>query len=81
MLPCFDKLNGWLYGYFSPLNLFTKRKRMLIRGRRPNGERSKRLVNQSGIGWVHLSESGAPSRIAVLHADMSQTEFLPPREH
>ncbi|QYK05776.1 alkaline phosphatase D family protein [Shewanella zhangzhouensis] len=81
LLPWFDKLNGWLYGYFSPLNLFTKRKRMLIRGRRPNGERSKRLVNQSGIGLVHLSESGAPRRIAVLHADMSQTEFLPPREH
>ncbi|WP_372870349.1 alkaline phosphatase D family protein [Shewanella sp.] len=81
LLPWFDKLNGWLYGYFSPLNLFTKRKRMLIRGRRPNGERSKRLVNQSGIGLVHLSDSGAPSRIAVLHADMRQTEFLPPREH
>ncbi|AZQ12124.1 alkaline phosphatase family protein [Shewanella khirikhana] len=81
LLPWFDKLNGWLYGYFSPLNLFTKRKRMLIRGRRPNGERSKRLVNQSGIGLVHLSDSGAPSRIAVLHADMSETEFLPPREH
>lgn len=81
LLPWFDKLNGWLYGYFSPLNLFTKRKRMLIRGRRPNGEPSKRLVNQSGIGLVHLSDSGAPSRIAVLHADMSQTEFLPPREH
>ncbi|MBT1443956.1 alkaline phosphatase family protein [Shewanella sp. JM162201] len=81
LLPWFDKLNGWLYGYFSPLNLFTKRKRMLIRGRRPNGERSKRLVNQSGIGIVDIDPSGTPSRIALLHADMSETEFLPPREH
>jgi hypothetical protein len=47
LLPCFDKLNGWLYGYFSPLNLFTKRKPMLIRGR-PNGHSSQRLVNCNG---------------------------------
>jgi hypothetical protein len=48
LLPCFDKLNGWLYGYFSPLNLFTKHKPMLIRGRRPNGHSSQRLVNCNG---------------------------------
>ncbi len=80
LLPVFDKLNGWLYGHFSPLNLLTKRKRMSIRGRRPNGERSKRLVNQSGIGLLELAENGAPQRIAVLHADMSLTEFQAPKE-
>lgn len=32
LLPIFDKLNGWLYGHFSPLNLLTKRKRMSLRG-------------------------------------------------
>ncbi|GIU27906.1 alkaline phosphatase family protein [Shewanella schlegeliana] len=79
LLPIFDKFNGWLYGHFSPLNFFTKRKHMSIRGRRPNGERSKRLVNQSGIGIVEIAADGAPTKIGVLHADMSETEFLPPR--
>ncbi|MCG9719972.1 alkaline phosphatase D family protein [Shewanella sp. Isolate7] len=80
LLPVFDKLNGWLYGHFSPLNWFTKRKRMSIRGRRPNGMRSQRLINASGIGVVSFAKDGAPSKIAVLHGDMSTTEFLPPRQ-
>ncbi|MEZ9197221.1 alkaline phosphatase D family protein [Shewanella sp. 10N.286.54.B9] len=79
LLPYFDKFNGWLYGHFSPLNFFTKRKRMSVRGRRPNGARSQRLMNKSGIGRVELAANGAPTKIAVLHADMSETEFLPPR--
>ena len=79
LLPIFNRLNGWLFGHFSPLNLFTKRKRMLIRGRRPNGHRSSRLVNNSGIGLVRIAESGAPSEISVLHSDGSKTTFEPPR--
>ena len=79
LLPIFEKFNGWFYGHFSPLNLLTKRKRMLIRGRRPNGERSKRLVNKSGIGLIRLANNGAPTKISVLHGDMSETHFEPPR--
>jgi hypothetical protein len=79
LLPLFDKLNGWFYGHFSPLNLLTKRKRMSIRGRRPNGEPSKRLVNKCGIGILTLAEDGAPTKIAVLHGDMSETQFEPPK--
>ncbi|BDM63016.1 metallophosphatase-binding domain protein [Shewanella sp. NFH-SH190041] len=75
LLPLFDKLNGWLYGYFSPLNLLTKRKRMRIRGRRPNGDIRKRLINSSGVGIVDFVASGAPESIRVLHADMSETLF------
>ncbi|ACA84870.1 alkaline phosphatase D family protein [Shewanella woodyi] len=78
LLPIFDKLNGWLYGHFSPLNFFTKRKRMSIRGRRPNGARSQRLFNESGIGVVSFAPNGAPTKIAVLHADMSETLFQVP---
>ncbi len=80
LLPIFDRLNGWLYGHFSPLNLLTKRKRMLIRGRRPNGMRSQRLMNKSGIGKVKFADNGAPSEISVLHSDMSETYFEPPRK-
>ncbi|RTR31731.1 alkaline phosphatase D family protein [Shewanella atlantica] len=82
LLPIFDKLNGWLYGHFSPLNFFTKRKRMNIRGRRPNGERSRRLVNKSGIGLVRFGPDGAPTEVSVLHADMTETHFnKPSRQH
>ncbi|MCL1125426.1 alkaline phosphatase D family protein [Shewanella surugensis] len=81
LLTCFDKLNGWLYGHFSPLNLLTKRKRLSIRGRRPNGHSSQRLVNNSGIGYLALDEKGAPTQISVLHGDMSSTDFHPPRQH
>ncbi|MDT3337601.1 alkaline phosphatase D family protein [Shewanella sp. SP1S1-7] len=79
-LPIFDKLNGWFYGHFSPLNLLTKRKRMSLRGRRPNGAPSKRLVNKSGIGILELADDGAPTKIAVLHGDMSETLFEPPKQ-
>ncbi|MEM6189566.1 alkaline phosphatase D family protein [Shewanella scandinavica] len=80
LLPIFDKLNGWFYGHFSPLNLLTKRKRMSLRGRRPNGAPSKRLVNKSGIGILELADDGAPTKIAVLHGDMSETLFEPPKQ-
>ena len=80
LLPIFDKLNGWFYGHFSPLNLLTKRKRMSLRGRRPNGAPSKRLVNKSGIGILELADDGAPTKIAVLHDDMSETLFEPPKQ-
>ena len=80
LLPIFDKLNGWLYGHFSPLNLLTKRKRMSLRGRRPNGAPSKRLMNKSGIGILELADDGAPTKIAVLHGDMSETLFEPPKQ-
>ncbi|WOT05550.1 alkaline phosphatase D family protein [Shewanella youngdeokensis] len=78
LLPYLDRFNGWLYGHFSPLNFLTKRKRMSIRGRRPNGAPSQHLVNKSGIGSIKLAKNGAPTKITVLHADMSETEFLPP---
>lgn len=80
LLPIFDKLNGWFYGHFSPLNLLTKRKRMSLRGRRPNGAPSKRLVNKSGIGILELADDGAPTKIAVLHGDMGETLFEPPKQ-
>ncbi|MCL1080030.1 alkaline phosphatase family protein [Parashewanella spongiae] len=79
LLPFFNRVNGWLFGYFSPLNWFTKRKKMLIRGRRPDGHRSDRLVNNSGIGVVRLDQKGAPTEISVLHGDGSKTNFEPPR--
>lgn len=79
LLSCFDKLNAWLYGYYSPLNFFTKRKRMTIRGCKPNNDKDKRLVNHSGIGMVSFADNGAPSKIAVLHSDMTETVFTPPK--
>ncbi|PKH05457.1 alkaline phosphatase D family protein [Moritella sp. Urea-trap-13] len=79
LLSYFDKLNAWLYGYYSPLNFFTKRKRMTVRGCKPNGAKDKRLINHSGIGMVSFADNGAPSKIAVLHSDMTETLFIPPK--
>jgi len=90
LLPVFDHLNAWLYGRWSPLNLFTKRKRMEIRSRKPvidtDGKQleyhdvaHRRLVNKSGIGIIQFAESGAPEQIEVLHGDMSKTLFISPK--
>ncbi|MGL5358632.1 MAG: alkaline phosphatase family protein [Shewanella sp.] len=77
LLPLFERLNGWFYGRFSPLNLLTKRKRLSIHARRPNGDARRRLVNRSAIGMLTLASSGAPIDIRLLHGDMSQTRFEP----
>lgn len=75
LLPLFEKLNGWFYGRFSPLNLLTKRKRLSISARRPNGDPKRRLVNRSALGMLTLASNGAPIDIRLLHGDMSQTRF------
>lgn len=79
LLPFFDKMNRWLYGHYSPLNLFTKRKRLSIRSRKPNGDPNIRLVNQAGIGKVSFANNGAPTKISILHGNMQETFFDDPK--
>jgi len=50
-----DKLNRFLYATYSPLNWFTKRRRMKIRVRKPNGDEQQTLFNGSGIGQITLT--------------------------
>ncbi|MGB2078805.1 MAG: alkaline phosphatase family protein [Vibrio sp.] len=76
LLSILDKLNRWLYSPKSPLNWFTRRRKMRITPRKPLGTPSgRRLLNQSGIGWVELDESGKPTRICQLVATDKSVGF------
>lgn len=76
LLEWLDRLNRWLFAPWSPLNWFTKRRRMRIAPRRPEGrEAGERLWNCSGIGDVRLNTEGAPVAIRQLNSDGGGTEF------
>lgn len=80
----FDRLNRWLYGPNSLLNIFTKRRDMRIKGRKleVNGEKKmlklghQRLSAKSALGYIILDKSGSPEVIADLHSDGSKTIFI-----
>lgn len=70
LLDALDRLNRWLYAPWSPLNWFTKRRKMRIVPRKPDhGSRGERLVNGSGVGLLTLDSNGAPLKIMQLMAD------------
>ncbi|PHQ16042.1 hypothetical protein CLH61_06995 [Marinobacter profundi] len=81
LLEWLDRLNRWLFAPWSPLNWFTKRRRMHIRPRLPEGrEAGERLWNHAGIGEVWLDDDGTPSAIRQLNADGGGTVFQPGRD-
>jgi hypothetical protein len=55
-LEWLERLNRYLYATYSPLNWFTKRRRMKIKVRKPEPSNKNTLVNQSGIGLVTLTK-------------------------
>lgn len=70
LLTVFDRLNRWLYSPRSPLNWFTKRRRMRVIPRKPKtADPGERLVNASGVGLVELDAQGAPVKVRQLCAD------------
>ncbi|HPQ97814.1 MAG TPA: hypothetical protein PLN94_19720, partial [Thiolinea sp.] len=73
LLRPFDWLNRWLFATWSPLNVFTRRRHMRIRPRRPSEHagryRHQRLVNGSNLGRVMLDPDGVPQVIEVLMPD------------
>lgn len=76
LLELLDKLNRWLYAPRSPLNWFTKRRRMRVKPRTPTGrEAGERLWNCAGIGSVVLDEHGVPIEIRQLNADRGDSLF------
>lgn len=75
LIRLFDRLNTLLYGSKSPLNWFTKRRRMRIRARRVSANPEQRLNLGNGIGYLELSLSGKPEKIAVWMAD-KEVEFI-----
>lgn len=76
LLDVLDRLNRWLYSPKSPLNWFTKRKRLRISPYVPDAaSKGERLLNGAGIGLVSLDDDGKPVRIAHLNARGEQFEF------
>ncbi|MGF1754723.1 alkaline phosphatase family protein [Vibrio makurazakiensis] len=66
LLKFCDISDRLLYSPHSPLNWFTKRKRLKIEKRSPDNQRFYRLVNQSAIGELRLDEAGKPEVISIL---------------
>jgi hypothetical protein len=92
LIGIFDRLNRWFYGAYSPLNLFTKRRSMRIKGRKLLVGRvedlqqkkaiqklklgHQRLQPKSGLGYLELHDDGSPQLIADLHSDGTRTVFV-----
>lgn len=72
-----DHADRLLYSPRSPLNFFTKRKRLKVQKRSPSIEGTRRLVNATAIGEVKLDEKGKPERVSILTGEGSEIEFLP----
>ena len=80
LLNTFDRLNRWLYAPLSPLNWFTKRRKLSIYPRDPDqASAGERLWNASGIGLVSLDEQGKPTDVRQLDASGGDVVFPPPK--
>ncbi|MGC3874566.1 alkaline phosphatase family protein [Halomonas sp. GXIMD04776] len=76
LLDWFDRLNRWLYAPWSPLNWFTKRRRMQVSPFIPDRAKAgERLWNGSGIGHVRLDDQGRPIEIQELGVDGITVRF------
>lgn len=77
LLSFCDTMDRLLYSPRSPLNWFTKRKRLKIRKRAPSSEKIKRLVNSAALGELKLDKSGKPDLVAILTSNGESIEFPP----
>lgn len=78
LLRLFGVLDRWLYASRSPLNWFTKRRRMRIEAREIALAKPHRLANASGVGRVILNDKGHPQAITVLPSKGEIITFCPP---
>jgi hypothetical protein len=75
LITWLGRINRWLYAKHSPLNWFTKRRRMLISQRNHSGCQYRKLWNKSGIGYVEISKDGSAENISVLDAKNNKVTF------
>ncbi|WP_148862078.1 alkaline phosphatase D family protein [Marinobacter fonticola] len=76
LLDLLDRLNRWLYAPWSPLNWFTKRRRMRVSPWYPeNRDAGERLWNAAGMGYVQFNSEGRPVNIVQLNATDTDTIF------
>ncbi|MGE4124059.1 MAG: alkaline phosphatase family protein [Pusillimonas sp.] len=70
LLDTLDRLSRWLYSPRSPLNWFTRRRRMKISPFKPeNASKGERLLNQAGVGYVKFDTEGRPVKVMQISAD------------
>ncbi|KKD60390.1 isoleucyl-tRNA synthetase [Grimontia sp. AD028] len=79
-LSIFEWLDRKLFWPASPLNFFTRRKRMRIERRRPDNGSASLLVNQSAVGIVKLNPDGSPGYIGLLTGKGERIAFHPCEE-
>lgn len=71
-----DKLNRYLYGHKSPLNWFTKRRRMNISTRYPDRKnKNLSLVSNSAVGLLELNSDRKRPTAKILMHDGRDIEF------
>ncbi|WP_286270875.1 metallophosphoesterase family protein [Thalassotalea hakodatensis] len=76
LLNALDRLNRALYGPYSPLNWFTKRRNMKVRVRKPsNSKKGLTLVNASGIGEIRLTHDEHIVQVNTLTASGEAIHF------
>ena len=70
LLDVLDRLNRWLYSPRSPLNWFTRRRRLEIRPHPPvSASHGERLLNRSGVGYVQFNTAGEPVLVQQITAE------------
>ncbi|MFS1289259.1 alkaline phosphatase D family protein [Pseudomonas piscis] len=81
LLGWFDRLNRWLYSPRSPLNWFTRRRRMKVIPHVPeHAKAGERLWNSSGLGQVFFDDQGQPAAIYQHNANGREpTRMIAPR--
>jgi hypothetical protein len=82
LLDVLDIMNRWLYSPSSPLNFFTRRRRMKVVPRKPDGlAHGRRLLCGSGIGVLELDPGGRPWRIRQLLSNGEMVGFDRMEDH
>jgi len=77
ILRCCDFMDRLLYSPHSPLNWFTKRKRLRVTKRNTDDLTSQhKLINKSAIGELRLDEQGKPTQVSILTAEGDVISFL-----
>ena len=75
LLNVLEKLNRYLYASYSPLNWFTKRRRMKISVRKPDIAIDTSLYNGSGIGQIKLSDNNQTIETEILTSKNKVVKF------
>ena len=75
LLKWLDTLNRTLYASYSPLNWFTKRRRMKIHERKPDQAKHSSLYNGSGIGQLTIEDNGEKVVVDILTVTDQKVNF------